>query len=45
MIAIQESELTKFADDTNIGRAIKANHDPAALQDQLERLHEWVGKW
>ena len=39
------SNLSKFADDTKIGRVINGVEDCQALQNDLDKLHEWSSKW
>ncbi len=39
------SRLSKFADDTKIGRAIHSDDDANALQRDLDNLCEWTDKW
>ena len=39
------SDISKFADDTKIGRPIKNIDDARMLQDYLNRLYEWSEKW
>ena len=40
-----KSNLFLFADDTKIYRTIQNTNDPASLQADLEKLHEWSEKW
>ena len=40
-----DSDLSKFADDTKIGRLIGSNEDGEALQKDLDKLFEWSEKW
>ena len=35
------SRISKFADDTKMGRVIEAEIDRERLQEDLDRLHEW----
>ena len=39
------SDVSKFADDTKIGRLIRSDSDVIALQEDLDRLNEWSSKW
>ncbi|MCP4269716.1 MAG: hypothetical protein GY777_29780, partial [Candidatus Brocadiaceae bacterium] len=39
------SSISKFADDTKIGRVINSVEDKRALQMDLDVLHEWANKW
>ena len=39
------SRISKFADDTKMGRVIEAESDRERLQENLDRLHEWSQKW
>ena len=39
------SDISKFSDDSKIGRIIKAESDVKDLQEDLHRLNELVGKW
>ena len=39
------SMISKFADDTKMGRVIEAESDRERLQEDLDRLHEWSLKW
>ena len=39
------SNLSKFADDTKIGRSIRNLEDSQALQGDLDRLYDWSVKW
>ena len=39
------SRISKFADDTKIGRVIETDIDIAALQKDLDNLNEWSDKW
>ena len=39
------SDISKFADDTKIGRPIKNLDDARMVQDDLNRLYEWSDKW
>ena len=39
------SYISKFADDTKIGRIIRSDSDTNALQRDLEKMNEWVDKW
>jgi hypothetical protein len=37
--------LCKFADDTKLGRMVRADKDREELQEALDRLCDWAGKW
>ena len=39
------SDISKFADDSKIGRIIKSESDVKDLQGDLDRLNEWMVKW
>ena len=39
------SDISKFADDSKIGRIIRSEFDVKDLQGDLDRLNEWVVKW
>ena len=39
------SDISKFADDTKIGRPIMNIHEVRRLQEDLDRLHDWSEKW
>ena len=39
------SDISKFADDTKIGRTIKKGEDVIMLQEDLDTLFEWAEKW
>ena len=39
------SDISKFADDTKIGRLVKSDIDIKTLQEELNGLHEWSNKW
>ena len=39
------SDVSKFADDTKIGRKITSDHDAIALQTDLDRMSDWADKW
>ena len=39
------SDISKFADDTKIGRPIVNDDDARVLQEDLVRLYEWSEKW
>ena len=39
------SDISKFADDTKIGKLVKNIDDARMLQDDLNRLYEWSEKW
>ena len=38
------SNISKFADDTKIGRRIVSNDDKVTLQSELDMLQEWASK-
>ncbi len=38
------SDVSKFPDDTKIGRVIESDQDAAVLQEELGRLHDWARK-
>lgn len=38
------SEVSKFADDTKVGRVIRTHQDARKLQGDLDRLYEWARK-
>ena len=40
-----DSNISKFADDTKIGRVIKSDEDSAKLQEDLNKFFEWSEKW
>ncbi len=37
--------VSKFADDTKIGRLIQSDRDVAVMQEELNGLNEWSKKW
>ncbi len=37
--------MTKFADDTKIGRTIRTEEDARAMQEDLNKLSAWSEKW
>ena len=39
------SDISKFADDTKIGRLINLQNDIDQLQRDLDTMHEWAIKW
>ena len=39
------SDISKFADDTKIGRKITKLDDVRGLQEDLDKLYEWSEKW
>ena len=39
------SDISKFADDSNIGRIIRSESDVKDLQGNLDRSNEWVVRW
>ena len=39
------SGVSKFADDSKIGRIIRSESDVKDLQGDLDRLNEWVVRW
>ena len=39
------SSLSKFADDTKLGRIIGGPQDSQVLQNDLNKLYEWTVKW
>ena len=39
------SKISKFADDTKIGRSITNENDTEALQRDLDSLHKWADDW
>jgi len=40
-----KSKIAKFADDTNIGKAVKAVRDSEELQEDLDKLYIWSQTW
>ena len=38
-------DVSKFADDTKIGRPVKNLEDTRMLQGDVNRLYEWSEKW
>ncbi len=38
-------DVSKFADDTKIGRVIQYDKNACVLQDKLDKLYDWAGKW
>ena len=39
------SNISKFLDDTKIGRPISSDREAMVLQSELNRMHEWAVKW
>ncbi len=39
------SEVSKFADDTKVGRVIRTEKDAKELQGHLDRVYDWARKW
>ncbi len=39
------SNISKFADDTKIGRTIRTGEEARALQEDLNKLSAWSEKW
>ena len=39
------SDVSKFADDTKIGRVIRSDSDVIALQSDLDKMNEWSNRW
>ena len=39
------SNISKFADDTKIGRQINSERDIEVLQGELNRMYEWADRW
>ena len=39
------SDISKFADDTKMGRPVNNAEDIRMLQEDLNRLHDWSEKW
>ena len=39
------SDVSKFADDTKIGRVIRSDTDVIALQTDLDKMNEWSNIW
>ena len=39
------SDISKFADDTKIGKVVNDEKDAAELQNDLQILYEWSVKW
>ncbi len=37
--------VSKFVDDTKIGRVIESDQNAAVLQEELGKLYDWAGKW
>ena len=38
-------DISKFADDTKVGRLINSQHDVELLQTDLDRMYEWSINW
>ncbi len=38
------SEVSKFADDTKVGKVIRTDRDARELQGDLDRFHDWARK-
>ncbi len=38
-------DISKYADDTKIGRIVESDQDAGILQDELNRLFDWADKW
>ncbi len=38
------SDISKFTDDTKVGRPILSDQDAGVLQVELDQLYEWEGK-
>ena len=39
------SDISKFADDTKVGRLIRTETDAIALQEDLDKMMEWTNRW
>ncbi len=39
------NEVSKFANDTKVGRVIRTNKDASELRGDLDRLYDWARKW
>lgn len=39
------SDISKFADDTKISRIIRSDSHVITLQTNLDRMNEWIDKW
>ncbi len=39
------SEVSKFVDDTEVGRVIRTEQDANELQGDLDGLYDWARKW
>ncbi len=37
--------ISKFADDTKIGKSIITDHDRMSLQEDLRKISEWSQRW
>ncbi len=38
-------EVSKFADDTKVGKVVRTDQDVRELQGDLDRLCDWARKW
>ncbi len=43
--SITMCEVSKFADDTKVGKIIRTDQDATELQGDLDRLYDWARKW
>ncbi len=39
------SEVSKFADETKVGKVIRTDQDARELQGDRDRLYDWARKW
>lgn len=39
------SDLSKFVDDTKMGRVFRSDSDARALQGKLDKVFQWFKKW
>ena len=39
------SDVSKFADDTKVGRPVRSTEDVRMLQEDLDKLYNWSDKW
>ena len=39
------SDVSKFADDTKIGKLIRSDSDVIDLQADLDKMSEWTNRW
>ncbi len=39
------SEVSKFADETKVGKVIRTDQDARVLQGDRDRLYDWARKW